>query len=242
VSGAPPEAPDRGPSRLDSLDEEASVRFARSLTVGRHPDNDLCIDLPRISSRHGALEWDGGRWRLRDLGSKNGTSINGKKVKAVAPLKEGDLIRFGGTSRWRVAVLRAPTAGLPLGATETAARPRGDVDLDLHLRFDGPAHGVIHGVHRDREWREPAGQPLVLLAALASPAGAWIDDETLKVRVWGRIDATQVAPSALHKLIHDTRTLLQRHDADGWLVEKSRGRTRLNLPPARVHLDTPGRT
>jgi len=236
VSGGATEAG----TRLDSLDGEDSVSFVHSLTIGRHPDNGLCVDHPRISARHGAIEWDGARWRLRDLGSKNGTSLNGKKVKATAPLKEGDLIRFGGASRWRVAVLRAPDATLPLGATETAARPRGDADLDLHLHFEGPAHGVVEGIHRDRKWREPAGQPLVLLAALAPTAGDWVDDETLKIRIWGRIDATQVAPSALHKLIHDTRTLLQRHGADGWLVEKSRGRTRLNLPPDRVHLHTPG--
>jgi hypothetical protein len=217
-------------------DDSGAVAFDHSLTVGRHPDNDLCLDRVRVSSRHATLEWDGARWRLRDLGSKNGTSVNGKRVKATAPLKPGDLLRFGGASRWRVETLAPPTAAASLGATETAARPAGDLDLTLELRFDGPDSGTVRGIHRDREWTVPAGQPLVLLAALARDAGAWIDDDTLKVRIWGRIDATQVAPSSLHKLIHDTRQLLTRHGAEGWLVEKSRGRTRLALDPARVRI------
>jgi len=221
------------------VDDGAQVSFDESLTVGRHPDSDLCLDRGRISARHATLEWSGTRWRVRDLGSKNGTSVNGKKVQGTAPLKPGDLLRFGGASRWQVEALAPPVATPALGATETAARPAGDADLTLELRFDGPASGTVRGVHRDRDWTEEAGQPLVLLAALARDAGDWIDDDTLKIRIWGRIDATQVAPSALHKLIHDTRQLFARHGAEGWLVEKSRGRTRLALPPDRVRIVGP---
>ena len=67
-------------------------------TVGRHPDADLPLDPTRdldVSVRHAAVFRAGGGWVVRDLGSTNGTWVNGEKLKGDRALVPGDVIRLG---------------------------------------------------------------------------------------------------------------------------------------------------
>lgn len=64
--------------------------------LGRTPENDIKIPGGTASSRHASVKWEGGRWILRDLGSKNGTLVNGRDVKEYI-LKADDVIRIGET-------------------------------------------------------------------------------------------------------------------------------------------------
>lgn len=52
------------------------------LVVGRHHSCDIPLCLPTVSARHCELELQEGYWHVRDLGSSNGTSVNGKKCEA----------------------------------------------------------------------------------------------------------------------------------------------------------------
>lgn len=66
--------------------------------VGRGLDNNLIVADPSVSRHHAVVEWAAGQYRVRDLGSTNGTWINGRRVipprrwLAVAP---GDTVAFG---------------------------------------------------------------------------------------------------------------------------------------------------
>ncbi len=64
------------------------------ITVGRLPDNSLQIEDDSVSSHHAELTLEGGEYHLHDLGSTNGTYINGEQ-RTDAILKSGDQIRFG---------------------------------------------------------------------------------------------------------------------------------------------------
>jgi len=67
------------------------------ITIGRAPDNTIIIiDDPSVSSRHAQLQLVGEVYRLKDLGSTNGTRVNGIPVTEVA-LRFEDRIRFGAT-------------------------------------------------------------------------------------------------------------------------------------------------
>jgi len=224
---------------LCSLDSIRGVTFTSSLTIGRHADNDLEIDHPMVSSWHAAIEWDGGRWRIGDLGSSNGTSVNDKRVRNRTAIKTGDVVRFAAVSRWKVETLVDPTSGTSFGVTQRAAERPWDTNFHVHLTLEGPDNGTIRLVHAGGEWSVTTGQRFLLLQVLCAAGGGWVDDEDLKVRLWGRQGATQVDPSSLHKLIHDTRQMLLAQDLDGWLIEKARGRTRMNLPPEQIHLEDP---
>src|SRR6266404_9787918 len=65
------------------------------ITIGRAPDNTIVIDDPSVSSRHAQLERSGETYRLKDLGSTNGTRVNGIPITETA-LRFDDRIRFGG--------------------------------------------------------------------------------------------------------------------------------------------------
>jgi len=67
------------------------------LVVGRSPTAGLRIDSPYVSSHHAAMRWTGTVWQVRDLGSRNGTFLNGKLVPSSAPvdLRADDALGFG---------------------------------------------------------------------------------------------------------------------------------------------------
>lgn len=74
----------------------------RQLVIGRSPACDLVIDRPMVSSRHAVLEPDGSRWRIRDLGSSNGTFVRGRRIDGPVHVTAGDVIGLG-SSRLRLA-------------------------------------------------------------------------------------------------------------------------------------------
>lgn len=65
------------------------------LVIGRSPDSDLVVEDPAVSSRHAAIRWDGEQAVIIDLGSINGTFVNGKKLVGSAPLVNGEQLGFG---------------------------------------------------------------------------------------------------------------------------------------------------
>ncbi len=72
------------------------VRLTQSITgVGRDEQNDLVLPDSRVSNFHMALFHAAGEFRIRDLGSTNGTFLNGSTVTEYA-LRHGDWIQVGG--------------------------------------------------------------------------------------------------------------------------------------------------
>ena len=62
--------------------------------IGRRQDCDLCIPLMIISRKHCELNQDQGQLTIRDLGSRNGTLVNGLQIEN-SPLDAGDRINIG---------------------------------------------------------------------------------------------------------------------------------------------------
>jgi pSer/pThr/pTyr-binding forkhead associated (FHA) protein len=66
------------------------------ITIGQTASNDVPLPFDRTVSRvHAVLERVGGRWCVRDLGSRNGTYLNGDRIWGERPLHRGDEIRVG---------------------------------------------------------------------------------------------------------------------------------------------------
>jgi pSer/pThr/pTyr-binding forkhead associated (FHA) protein len=64
--------------------------------IGRAAGNTLVVDDPHLSARHAELRFERGQWWLRDLGSRNGTTLNGESVRAVVGVRPGDVLQCGG--------------------------------------------------------------------------------------------------------------------------------------------------
>src|SRR5579875_3614214 len=68
------------------------------MTVGKAPENDLALNQdPTASHLHAILERFPAGWCVTDLGSSNGTWVNGERVWASHRLRQGDEIRVGQT-------------------------------------------------------------------------------------------------------------------------------------------------
>jgi hypothetical protein len=79
------------------LDDEQPVRtvpIGRRARLGRQADNDLVVTDPGVSRHHAEVTNERGTCTLRDLGSTNGTLVNGTRVREHA-LRDGDRIQIG---------------------------------------------------------------------------------------------------------------------------------------------------
>jgi FHA domain/Domain of unknown function (DUF1707) len=65
------------------------------VTLGRSRDCDCVLAEPSVSRRHAELRREGERWLLRDLGSRNGTRLNGVRLLDEAEVCPGDRVSFG---------------------------------------------------------------------------------------------------------------------------------------------------
>ena len=63
--------------------------------VGRSDENELVLDGERVSRQHARLHLAGGVLRLEDLGSRNGTRVNGEPVQGTRVLQSGDTVTMG---------------------------------------------------------------------------------------------------------------------------------------------------
>jgi len=71
-----------------------SVLGESPIEIGRSPACQLILDADSVSRRHARIEWNGSEHRLIDLGSTNGTFVNGKRVTDRV-LKDGDRVGIG---------------------------------------------------------------------------------------------------------------------------------------------------
>ncbi|MEU8772538.1 DUF1707 and FHA domain-containing protein [Streptomyces sp. NPDC048606] len=65
------------------------------LRIGRDPGNGLRLSHETVSRAHAELGLRDGAWILTDLGSTNGTTVNGRRVTGSAVVRDGDQIGFG---------------------------------------------------------------------------------------------------------------------------------------------------
>lgn len=75
-----------GPNRFELTEPETSI--------GRHPDCHIVVDAGAVSRFHAKVVRDDEKFTVVDLGSRNGTFLNGQLLSAGQVLREGDRIRI----------------------------------------------------------------------------------------------------------------------------------------------------
>src|SRR3954447_5308808 len=80
--------------RLDSGESVSHDLVEETYTIGRAPENSIRLEDTSVSGRHAEVVLVGDNCYLKDLGSTNGTLVNGHPVTEVQ-LRTGDRIRFG---------------------------------------------------------------------------------------------------------------------------------------------------
>ena len=93
----------------------APIHLAEINLVGRSADNTIRIDDATVSSHHARIAFRSGQWILEDLGSRNGTLVNGIAVEGPMVITYGDSLQFGEVTY----ALRA--GGVPDASPEAAS-------------------------------------------------------------------------------------------------------------------------
>src|SRR3984957_6770336 len=82
---------------LATAEGQQAIDLRPSNSLGRHPNNTIQLLDKIVSKEHCILEQREGHFALRDLGSLNGTYVNGERVRGELLLKHGDDIALGST-------------------------------------------------------------------------------------------------------------------------------------------------
>ena len=101
-----------------------------SLTIGRDESCDIVLDDRQVSRLHARVSWQGDHYEVEDLGSKNGTHLNGKDVYSAMPLRDGDEVQIA---------LRFKLAFVDAGATAPLVF---EAPTETGLRLDSASHQV----------------------------------------------------------------------------------------------------
>jgi pSer/pThr/pTyr-binding forkhead associated (FHA) protein len=133
------------------------------VNIGRADFNDILISDPSVSTSHAKLQRRDDIWMLSDLGSTNGTFVEGERLSGEVPLGPGTTVKFG-----EVAVLFEP-----LDANVPVRRSSGTQVVSAVLSRDGDAAAADEPAPGARPRRpiraaapRPSGPPAMLIAAV----------------------------------------------------------------------------
>lgn len=79
----------------EKIIDRFTILDKQTLVVGRSPNVDVTINNLSVSRRHASFERQGNRVILTDLGSRNGTMVNGKTISQPVPISPADIIKIG---------------------------------------------------------------------------------------------------------------------------------------------------
>lgn len=119
------------------------------LTIGRSTENRVVISDRFVSARHAVINRTAGGVQLEDLGSSNGTRVNGQQIDRVL-LRDGDVIQIGKTSLHYTV---PPPAKIPLPAAAPASAPDLSVTSEAAM-LDELVSSIRTHRARDSEERE----------------------------------------------------------------------------------------
>ncbi len=107
------------PNKVYELNEDIE-------TLGRDITNNITINDPEVSRHHLRLTRGAGGYTLEDLGSTNGTFVNGQRLTGARPLRSGDMVGLGETVTlaYDLAQAAAPSYGDDPGAGMTSPGSR----------------------------------------------------------------------------------------------------------------------
>jgi predicted component of type VI protein secretion system len=100
------------------------------IRVGRSPEMDIVIDNVSVSRWQAELQHESDHWVVRDIGSSNGTFVNGQRLTSDQPLRPGDAISFG---KYSLFFEHVP-AGAAAAAPARAATPAAQGDSTMYLK------------------------------------------------------------------------------------------------------------
>jgi class 3 adenylate cyclase/pSer/pThr/pTyr-binding forkhead associated (FHA) protein len=123
-----------------------------TLRIGRAEDNDIVVADPAVSRHHAELRNAAGVYHIADLGSNNGTYVNGQRITTVR-LSEGDVVVIG-TSTFRLAgreLQEFTPAGAPMASPPMGGDAAGSLEIPHSARRLVPGGGRFADFHNPND-------------------------------------------------------------------------------------------
>ena len=180
----------------------------RPLMVGRSEDCDISLPDRQVSRLHARIAWQGDHYQIVDLGSKNGTHVNGQEVDGTARLSDGDEIQIA---------LRFKLAFVDAGATA----PLTFSNENIGLRLDKETRQVwVNGKLVDpplslHQYR--------LLESLWESGGGVVTREQIVNIVWPEASGEGVSEQAIDALVRRLRERMAEFDEEFKYIVTVRG-------------------
>ena len=192
-------------------DEEIRGRWplAQPVTeIGRWEDNDVVIDDRWVSRYHAQVRREGNEYVVQDLGSKNGTFVNGRRIAAPTVLADGDEIQVTPLVKLTF-VDYGSTAPLPVEAQAPG------LELDLATRQ----------VYVRGRLLSPSFSPaqFVFLSLLAEKPGRVYSRDEVIATVWPEDESEGISDEAIDALVRRIRLRLRKLDPDHDYIVTVRG-------------------
>ena len=145
--------------------------------IGRHPDQDLVLDSTAVSGRHAELRAAEDGIEIADLGSTNGTLLNGEPLTGAARLREGDILQLA-TLEFRLGILEPGRTEALLGSTTEIGSPLPALLVERTVHFRELLEHEAVAAHFQPivgiSDRQPMGYEVLGRSRLASlPLGSW---------------------------------------------------------------------
>ncbi len=171
------------------------------VTIGRAVENDVVVTSRRVSREHAHLRREGWRVILEDLGSTNGTFLNGERILNPVELRDEDRIQIGDVTF----VFHDP-------AITIRETPFPDLDIDV-------AAGVVRV---DRHRVDLSAKEFALLAYLYEHRGHVCSKNEIGLAVWPEYEG-EVYDYQVENLVHRLRQELEIAPSDPQLLITVRG-------------------
>ena len=172
------------------------------LSIGRAPDNDLQLDDRPVSRYHALIFHRDDQWHVNDLGSNNGTLVNGEQVVSAA-LKHGDEIRIGGV----VLVLHLEPEEKPQTGETSDATPLSEITQTISLDDIGRFYSLQRAATESLSQKDRRLHYLLAIAELAVSARSIpLLFEGLVQSLRRTLDASRVVP-----ILQDAHDLLRAY-------------------------------
>lgn len=190
-----------GPYLTDPNGQEHPIT-SQTATIGRAVECDLVVTSKSVSREHTRIRRDGRRWFVDDLGSTNGTYLNGERVIGTLALLDGDSLKVGEVAF----IFHDPD-------TTTRENPLPDLEVDT-------AAGVVR-VNRKAVGLSPKEYQLV--AYLYERRGQVCSKDEIGHAVWPEYEAGGIFDYQIENLVRRLRTRIEVDPANPQLLFTVRG-------------------
>ncbi|KAA3642313.1 MAG: FHA domain-containing protein [Chloroflexi bacterium] len=197
------------------LDEQRWT-IGSTITAGRDANCEIVVADRQVSREHARFTYKPDGVYVEDLGSKNGTHVNGQRINQTTLLQDGDVVQIALAQKF---TFLSSDATLPLESTDLLSPF--EANLQGPLRMDTRARRVYIN---DEEISPPLSvAQFTMLELLHRRGGRVVTREELIRAIWGEEEAYTVSNQALDALVRRLRDRLSEIDDSHEYVVTVRG-------------------